>query len=100
MLEKRYLSLYLAAGLLVIGGGTAAAFSPDDLQIAGEVYNQLESQGYDVSNFENLTLSQITMIKSELDSDNVNAGLIRGVLAGSCGGSVILDMNDLRDLTN
>lgn len=100
MSKQRYIGLFMAAGLAAIAGGAASAFSPDDLQIAAEVYNTLESEGYDVSGFENLSLSQITMIKSELESGKANATLIRGMLNGSCGGSVILDINELRALTN
>ena len=99
MLCRDILKFALVAGALSIASTAAPAFSPDDMQIAAEVYDELRAQGFDVSNFESLTLSQIALLKGELENGS-NAQLINGVLSGACGGSVILSADQLRELMN
>lgn len=82
---------------IAVGPTASAAFAPDDMQIVGQVYQQLTSQGYDTTGFEDLTLSQIVLIHTKLEEGG-SRGLIQGMLNGTCGGTVILDRATLEEL--
>jgi hypothetical protein len=70
-------------------------------QMVEQTFQELQAEGYDVSGFENLTLSQIAFISSELEKeDESKQGLIQGMLNGTCGGTVVIDANSLRELMN
>lgn len=54
-------------------------------QFAASVLQQLESQGYDASGFENLTLAQINLIQQNLG----DRSFVQGMLDGACGRAVL-----------
>lgn len=84
---------------LALSATGVSALTPEQANAATDVYNQLKSEGYDVTNFDNLTLSQIALIRTQLDKAG-NKQLIQGMLNGVCGGSVMVDVETLKALTN
>ena len=87
---KKTLAIAFAAALsLGAAAHQADAFDAEFSNLANALYNQLETQGYDVTGFENLTLGQIATIKSLLESNgSSNRGMVQGILSGVCGGNL------------
>lgn len=85
-MKSKFLLAAIAAGLVGLAApmALAQAGSAGAGQYASSLLRHLESQGYDVAGFENLTLAQLFMIEGMLDND-ANRNAIQGVLNGVCG---------------
>jgi hypothetical protein len=88
-----------AAAVLAFAATTTFAFSPDDTQITASVHGELRAQGFDVANFDALTMAQISLIKGLLEESS-NAQMIKGALSGDCCGNIALDVDGLSSPTN
>ncbi|MEL6361729.1 MAG: hypothetical protein AAFR21_11645 [Pseudomonadota bacterium] len=97
---KSFNSTLIAVAALSLTFGSAHAFSPEDGQIVASVYNDLKAAGYSVENFDDLSMGEIMLIKSQMDGGKANPTLINGLLSGDCHGHSVLSHDDIRALTN
>ncbi len=64
-------ALALGAALATTGGIAATAMETEFNMLTGAVYNALKSNGFDTSNIDTLTLSEIAEIKGLLEGDDM-----------------------------